>query len=156
MAPGHVKALPGCHPTAGCDPNQLVAESARQTTRRPTSNFDDVTPPPEDPTEARAWFSVREQLKKVEVEVTGIAASVKEQVTELKKNDSEHAKSIGELKTSSALHTQSLSTIERGISEIKGQRSDDGTRFRFALQIVTSLLAALAAIAVSVIGIATR
>jgi hypothetical protein len=153
----------------------------RQARRQPTEplseeswdRFGDFTPSPADPAAANEWARVRDRLDRLdrlELGVAGIVPAIdalKRHVDELKIKDSERSKSIGELTTSSALHTQSLSTIERGISElkasiskdsaeIKAQRSDDGTRFRFVLQITTSLLAALAAIAVTVIGIATR
>lgn len=154
--------------------------SLRPARRRPTEpdfgdpweleRFDSVTPPPVDPDAARAWGRIRDRLEHLERAIAGVVPSIealKGQVGELKSKDSEQSKSLADLTTSSALHTQSLSTIERGISElkasmskdtadIKAQRSDDGTRFRFALQITTSLLAALAAIAVTVAGLVTR
>lgn len=112
----------------------------------------EATPPPVDPTAAYAWERIRERLNDLEIVVAGINPALdglKGQVEGLKVKESEMSKILGALVTSNALQTQSLTTIERGIAELKAQREGDGTRFRHVIQI----LVAVAALASSIVAI---
>lgn len=116
---------------------------------------DEVTPPPVDPDSAFAWRKSRERITNLEVLFAGLKPeieSISRRVTGLESKDAEMSRSLIALEKSTALQTQSLTTIERGIVEIKASRDSDGARFRHVIQI----LASIAAIAVSVIAIATR
>lgn len=73
-------------------------------------------------------------------------------VDQLEQKDAEMARTLVSVEKTQAVQTAMLTTIERGISDLKSARDSDGTRFRGVLQIVV----ALAAIAVSVIAIVTR
>lgn len=120
---------------------------------------DDVTPPPVDPEAAVAWHRVRSRVTELQVMLAGLVPSVDglaRRVESLEQKDAEMARSLVSVEKTQAVQTSMLTAIERGISDLKSLRSDDGTRFRYGLQVITSLLAAIAAIAVSVISIATR
>lgn len=120
----------------------------------------EVTPPPVDlESTAVAWHRSRERITNLEVLFAGLKPeieSISRRVGGLESKDAEMSRALVALEKSNALQTQSLMTIERGITEIKAVRSDDGTRLRFVLQIVTSVVAALAAITVSIVSLATR
>ena len=115
----------------------------------------EVTPPPADPDAAREWYRVRGKVSELHVLIAALAPSVDSlarRVDQLEGKDAEMARSLVSVERTQAVQTSMLSTIERGIADLKSARDNDGTRFRHVLQIVV----AIAAIAVSVIAIVTR
>lgn len=116
----------------------------------------EVTPPPVDlESIGTAWHRVRSRVSELQVQMAGLVPSLDglaRRVDQLEQKDAEMARSLVSLERTQAVQTSMLSTIERGIIDLKSARENDGARFRNVIQIIASI----AAIAVSVIAIATR
>lgn len=116
----------------------------------------EVTPQPVDVESiATAWHRTRTRVSELQVQMAGLVPSIDglaRRVDQLEQKDAEMARSLVSVERTQAVQTSMLSTIERGISDLKSARENDGARFRHVIQI----LASIAAIAVSVIAIATR
>lgn len=126
-------------------------------------NDPEVTPPPADPDAAREWYRVRGKVSELHVLIAAMAPSVDSltrRVDQLEHKDAEMARSLVSVERTQAVQTSMLSTIERGISDLKSAREkdaadaksareSDGTRFRHVLQI----LVAVAALASSIVAI---
>lgn len=120
----------------------------------------EVTPPPVDvETVAAAWHRVRSRVSELHVQMAGLTPALDglaRRVDQLEQKDAEMARSLISVERTQAVQTSMLSTIERGISDLKSVRTEDATRFRFTLQLIAPLLMTVAALAVSIISLITR
>ncbi len=126
--------------------------------------FDDgPTPPPVNAEDAAsAWArqrtrvtAVEHNMVRVEGAITGMSGSIGDltrRVAGLEETRDKSQESLVTIERVQALQGQSLLVIERGVNKLESARDTDGAKFRHIIQI----LAAVAAIAVSIVALATR
>lgn len=122
-------------------------------------DFDEgPTPPPVDEFAARQRTRVtalEHGMVRVEGAITGMTGSIGDltrRVSGLEEMRDRLQEGIVTIERVQALQGQSLLVIERGINKLESARDADGAKFRHIVQIV----AAIAAIAVSIVALATR